>query len=216
MDPPQINLMVDHLRTVTMPVYVDRGDLDYEVAPMVEPSKVQVTISELALERLEGRGRVVLEVEELLRDRPKGDAQRIEGVPLPPRVAGVEVELEPDIVTVFATLREQSKTATVAAVPIIVGSSADIFNRYQVETRDGTTLITRAITVRGPPAVVDRLVNKDIRVTGLIYLTGDLAAQADEFRELVPTFDLPAGVKLAGPVPPVVFRLVAKDEPDRP
>ncbi len=84
----------------------------------------------------------------------------------------------------------------------------DLFNRYRVETRDGTTLITRAITVSGPPAVVDRLVSKDIRVTGLVYVSGDLAAQADEFRELTPTFDLPPGVKLAADVPPVVLRLV--------
>ena len=135
---------------------------------------------------------------------------------MPTRVGDVEVALEPDTVTVFATLREQIKTGTVAAVPIVVGGSVDIFNRYRVDTREGTTLITRAITVRGPPAVVDRLVNKDIRVTGLIFLTGELAARADEFRELVPTFDLPEGVKLAGPVRPVEFRLVPIEAPPGP
>ncbi|HUU83218.1 MAG TPA: hypothetical protein VM243_06910 [Phycisphaerae bacterium] len=215
-DPPEINLLVDHPQTVTMPVRVERGDLDYEVPPTVEPQEVRVTISELALRSLEGRQRVVLDVEDLLRGRPEGLPQRIEGVPLPTRLGGVEVTLEPDTVTVFATLREQVKTGTVAAVPIIVGSSADVFNQYRVETRDGTTLITRAVPVRGPPAVVDRLVNKDIRLTGLIYLTRDLAARADEFRELVPTFDLPPGVRLAGPVSPVVLRLVPREEPGGP
>jgi hypothetical protein len=207
-DPPEIRLLIDRRTTVTMPVQVERGNLEYEVPPTVEPRDIQVTLSELGLQRLEGQQRVLLDVEDLLRDRPKGEPQRIEGVPLPSRVGGVEVGLEPDTVTVFATLREQSKNGTIAAVPIVVGSSVDIFNRYEVETREGTTLITRAITVRGPPAVVDRLVSKDLRVTGLVYLTADLVAQADEFRELSPTFDLPPAVRLVGPVPPVVLRLV--------
>lgn len=55
-DPPAINLLVDHLQTVTMPVHVERGDLEYEVPPKVEPSEVAVTIPELALDGFRPRG----------------------------------------------------------------------------------------------------------------------------------------------------------------
>ena len=208
-EPAVVNVVIDHLVTRMMPVHIERGALEYEVPPTVEPAEVEVEISELALAELgPAKRRISLDVAALLRHRPKGQALEIPGVRLPPEVDGVNVRLAPNTVTVYATLRERSKTATIAAVPVHVAASFEVFSRFRVETRDGSTLITRAITVRGPPEAVDRLVAGGTRATGLIFLTGELAALPEEYHELEPTFDLPAGVELAGPVAPVEFRLV--------
>jgi hypothetical protein len=213
--PPEIQILIDHLTTVTMPVHVDRGDLEYEVPPAVEPPEVQVTISELAFEALEeDQRRVVLNVGELLRDQPRGQPLSIEGAPLPRRVGSADVRLTPDNVIVFGRLRAQSKIATIPAVPILVAASPDTFNRFRVQTRDGTMLITRAITVRGPVAAVDRLVANGTR--GLVVLTGDLVAQPGRVIELEPVFDLPREVRLEGPVEPVPFELVPIPEASAP
>lgn len=208
-EPAVVNVVIDHLVTTMMPVQIERGGLEYEVPPTVEPAEVEVEISELALGELEpAKRRISLDVAALLRHRPKGQALEIPGVRLTPEVGGVDVRLAPNTVTVFATLRERSKTATIAAVPVHAAASFEVFSRFRIETRDGSTLITRAITVRGPPEAVDRLVAGGTRATGLIVLTGELAAVPGEYHELEPIFDLPAGVELAGPVAPVEFRLI--------
>lgn len=214
-NPPRIALLIDRRRTVTMPVQVDPGNLQYEVPPAVEPAEVEVTIRELALAELAGQQRVVLEVESLLRDAPKGEPQELAGVRLPTRIADVAVSVEPATVKLFATLRDQTTTATIPAVPVLWAASLETFNGYRLQTRDGSTLITRAITVRGPVAVVERLVEGSTRVTGVVVLTGDLVAQTGQF-DLEPVFDLPPGVELVEPVEPVKFELVTGAEPVAP
>ncbi|MFQ5491558.1 MAG: hypothetical protein ACE5GE_12630, partial [Phycisphaerae bacterium] len=84
------------------------------------------------------------------------------------------------------------------------------FNRFEVQTRDGRTLISRAITVQGPPAVVDSLVAGRTPLAGRVVLTGDLVAQSGQLVELKPVFDLPPNVRLAAPVQPVELRLVPR------
>ncbi len=203
--PPEVTVVIDHLQTVTMPVHVEPGLLDFDVPPQAEPQEVQVTISETALARLAHR-RVPLSGDELFRNRPEGE-QEISGVVLPTRLDGVEVRTEPATVTVRATLRKQSKTGTIPAVPVNVQASIENLNRFEIEARDEPTPITRAITVQGPPADVDSLVDGRTTVTGRIVLTGDLAALGGRVVELHPVFDLPAGVRLAAPVPPIELSL---------
>jgi len=207
--PASLKVVIDHLVTVTVPVSVEPGDLQYEVPPTAEPDEVEATLSQRALEQIPPSDRrVLVNAPEVLQDKPSGVAQVIPGVPVVPRVAGVSARVVPNTVTLYATVREQSKTATIAAVPIHVATSFDVFSRFRIVTRDGSTLVTRAITVRGPPDVVDRLVSGGTRVTGLLSVSGDLAAVPAEYHELTPVFDLPPEVKLVAPVEPVEFRLV--------
>ncbi|MCP4250339.1 MAG: hypothetical protein GY778_25125 [bacterium] len=213
--PPRVVAVIDHLVTVKMPVFVQRSDLEYEVPPTVEPAEVAVTLRQAALDQIPpAERRIMLEVEDLLGDRPKGSPLEVPGAPLVSNIGGIDVRLEPSTVTVLVTLREQSTKGTIAAVPIHVAASFDDFSRFQIETRDGSTLITRAIAVRGPPATVERLVNGAARVTGVIVLTGDVASLAGDFHKLEPVFDLPAGVTLDAPVAPVEFRLVPEAASD--
>ena len=208
-DPPEIQVLIDHETTVTMPVDVEYGDLEFQVPPRVEPAEVEVTISELTLAGLEEeQRRVVLNVEKLLRGKPAGEPLREAAPLLPQRLGQANVRIEPHSVIVFATLAEQSTTATIPAVPILVAASFDTFNKFRLQSRDGTTLITRAITVQGPPAVLDRLVAGSTRVTGLIVLTSDLASEVGDAIELEPQFDLPPEVRLVERVAPVEFELL--------
>lgn len=205
-DPPEVKVIIDHLQTVTMPVHLDGGLLECDVPPQAEPAEVAVTLPSSVLDRLAVR-RVPLAVEGLLRDKPEGEPLEIPGVPLAAKLGGAQVSIDPPTVTVRATLRKRSKTGTIMAVPITIQASVETFNRFRVETRDGRTLISRAITVQGAPAVVDALVAGRTAVTGRIVVTGDTAAQAGQFIELQPVFDLPPEVRLGSPVAPVELRL---------
>ncbi len=207
--PGEVVIVVDHLQTVVMPLHLEGGLLQYEVPPQAEPDEVTVTMPETALAQM-GNRRVPLNVEDLFRDSPAGEPQHRSGVPLPQKVAGADVRIEPPTVSVWATLRKQSKTATIPAVPITVQASIENFNRLEIETRDGRTLVAVAITVQGPPASVDGLVDGRTQVYGRVVLTEALVAQAGDFVELQPMFDLPPDVRLAAPVPPVEVRLRAR------
>jgi hypothetical protein len=202
--PSEVMVVIDHLETVRMPVQIEHR-LDYDVAPQAEPNEVSVTIPQSQLEKL-GQRRVVLKGDELFRDRPEGQPQEIPGVVLPTRLGGAEVRMEPATVTVRGTLRKQSKTDTIPAVPITFQGSAENLNRFEVQPREPEP-ITRAITVQGPPAVVDALVDGRRAVSGRVVLTGDLAARAGELVEVSPVFNLPPEVRLAGPVPPIELTL---------
>ena len=86
--PAEVTVVIDHLRTVTMPVYIDPGLLDYDVPPQAEPAEVAVTIPETALKKLVQR-RVPLSGDDLFRNRPQGEPQTISGVVLPTRLEGI-------------------------------------------------------------------------------------------------------------------------------
>ncbi len=213
--PAQVTIVIDHLQTVTMPVVLDGGSLlEFVVPPTADPPEVQVTIPESALARLSSQ-RVPLNVAELLANADPGEPQEHSGVRLPLKLAGAEVQIEPPVVTVRATVRQKSKTGTIPSVPINVQVSIGTFNRIRIATRDDRDLVTRSIEVRGPPKVVDDLVAGRIPVTGRIKVTGDLVGEPGEYVELEPVFDLPPGVTLARPVPPVEVRLERDTQTDR-
>lgn len=213
-DPPQVRVLVDRLTTVVMPVQVERGVMEFDVPPRADPAEVRVTLPESALANL-AQVQLRLAVADLFLNQPAGESLTIPGVPLPQKLGEVDIQTDPPTVTIRATLREQIKIGTIPAVPIAVQASPENFNRFEVRTRDGRTLISRAITVQGPPAVVDSLVAGRTPVTGRVVLTGDLVAQGGQFIELQPVFDLPPDVHLAAPVQPVELSLIPRSSPPK-
>jgi hypothetical protein len=219
--PESIKVIVDHQRQITVPIQIEPRGITFETAPKVEPAEVQAAISERGLTQLQNAGaplRIVLDIEKELREKSKGEPLRIPGVKLPTRIGDVEIKPMPETVTLFATIKEQTSRATILAVPINLSLSLEniirYMDRYRFETRDGSTLLTRAIDVEGPADVVERLKAGSIPVTGRITITGNVFANPDEFHELRPEFDLPPGVKVAGTVAPVEVRMVLAAAPE--
>ncbi|MFH0980698.1 MAG: hypothetical protein V2A79_04060 [Planctomycetota bacterium] len=216
--PEYLQVIVDRDITVSLPVWVDKGTLDYDVDPSVEPDHAQVTISERRYDAVpEEKRRLVLRAENLLKNKTKGELLNF-AVPLEAKVDGVEVRVTPERVNLRATVRELSVTGTVAAVPIRFTGSADLWNEYRIELRDRSTLLTQPLTVKGPAEIVARLVAGDIKVTGLIVLSRDDTLAPGPYRAKKPVFvGLPPGIELVDPVAiaSVEFRLV-RAEPKTP
>ena len=206
--PPTLDIQVDRDKVVTMPVQVLRGSLDYEGPLVVDPTEVEVTISELDYERLDRADRrVVLDPDEYLRTAPRGQLLST-GVPLTPIVGGFNVQLFPESVTVQFKLAEQLQEETLSAVPIKIESSLDIFNEYKVEVRDAGTILTQPITIKGPIEEIERIRAGEIRIWGVISLTAADKADTGQYRYLTPRFNLPEGVELVTEIEPIEFRLV--------
>ncbi|MCK4658273.1 MAG: hypothetical protein KAV82_02020 [Phycisphaerae bacterium] len=208
--PEYLEAVVDREITVSLPIWVDKGTLDYDVDPSVEPDQVEVTISERRLNAIAEEKRcLVLHVENLLRNRRKGELLRF-SVPLEAKVAGIEAKVAPAQVELRATVRELHITDTIAAVPVRFTGSVDLWNEFTIELRDQSTLLTQPITVKGPAEIVARLVSGDIKVAGLITLNRDDTLDLGRYRAKKPEFALPAGVQLAEPnaVQSVEFQMV--------
>lgn len=214
-DPPTMTIQVDRDKVVTMPVSVRRGALDYDVAPVVDPAEVSVTISELAYNKLPAEDRrIIVEPDEYLRTATRG-VVHTEPIPLVSMVDNVPVQLDPDTVNVRFKLAEQTRDLAISAVPIKFESSLDIFNEYQVEVRDAGAVLTRPVTVRGRSEVIERLqAAGEVGFWGTISLTAADKANPNEYRYVTPRFNVPEGVQIVGDVEPVEFRLVPRSVPE--
>ena len=214
--PEYLEVVVDRDITVSLPVWVDKGTLDYDVDPSVEPDHAQVTMSESRYTAIpEEKRRLVLRADSLLRNKKKGELLSFP-VPLEAKVEGADVKVAPAQVTLRATVRELRVTGTIAAVPIRFTGSIDLWNEFQIELRNKSTLLTQPITVQGPTDIVGRLVAGDIKVTGMISLNRDDTLEPERYRTKKPAFiGLPPGVELADPnaIEGVEFRLTRIDPP---
>jgi hypothetical protein len=215
-EPQDLRVIVDREVKVSMPVrIVDAGSFDFAFEPTVEPAEVWVTISEIALRGLgderpgitQDQRFVGLSVTRYLSKFPKGDLFS-RPVMLEPRVAGVEVRLEPAEVRLVAKLHERRTEATVPAVPIVFHASQAVFNRYLIDRRDNYTVLTQPVVIRGPEDAVKSILDGQTRIFGTVFLSTPEADDVGEFRLVTPEFSLPPGVTLAEQPAPVEFRLV--------
>lgn len=210
--PRILPIRVDRDKTVSMPVFVRPGTLEYDGPIVVDPTEVQVTMSELDYEKVvPSERRVVLDPDEYLRTAPRGQLLS-RPVPLKSIVGGFGVQLYPDFVTVKFKLAEQLTEMTIAAVPINVQASLDIFNEFRVDVRESGAVVTRSIKIRGRNEVLERIRTDAVRVLGVITVTSADKANLDKYRYQKPTFNLPEGVELISDPEPIEFRLVPFDK----
>jgi len=211
-NPRELPILVDRDMTVSLPVFVRPGTLDYDGPIVVDPTEVNVTVSELEYAQIPAADRrVVLDPDEYLRTARRGELQS-QSVPLKSVVGGYGVQLDPDFVTVKFKLAEQLNEMTISAVPIIAQASLDIFNRFRVDVRESGAIVTRSIKIRGRNDVLERIRTNAVRVSGVINLTSADKADLDKYRYQKPQFNLPEGVELISDPEPIEFRLVPLDK----
>ncbi len=212
-NPERIDVQVDRTVRQRLPIRVDPGGVAYDVAPTVEPDHVDVLIAESAWNLLRERSTelyVELEAERFVGGWPQGQLLRREVPLIDPTVAGVAVDVSPDTVTLSCNIREQHKTAVVKAVPIRFEAQIDIFNEFIIERRSDDTLLTQAITVRGPPDLVEKLASGELRVSGVIQFTTNDTVDTADFRYYTPKFHLPPGVELIEKPSDIELRLARR------
>ncbi|NOT02666.1 MAG: hypothetical protein HOP29_18830 [Phycisphaerales bacterium] len=199
-EPPTFRVHVDRIVERNLNVVIRPGNLDYTVAPLVEPTSVQATIRQTFWSNIENANpRIALDAESLLKNQPEGRPIDLD-VPLTKTVWSDvgEADLKtvsPPRVTLRATLAGRRETGVIQAVPVRFLVGDNVWKRYDVVYRQPNPSETLNVTVVGPPAEIARLKSGERKVFAFIPL-GNPDAMA-EFQFVKPEFNLPPGVELA-------------------
>ncbi|MFQ5463373.1 MAG: hypothetical protein ACE5E5_12205 [Phycisphaerae bacterium] len=214
--PAGIPATIDHLVTRSLEITSRHLTLDYEVAPRLSHSTVDLQLRESVLLEKTANGQplvvdVSADIDRYFREKPAG--QSIETtINLSERPFGADASLHPDQLTITATLRVQQRTAEIATVPILLAVSFANFNKaLSPVSRDGRPLelVSETITVTGPPEAIAKLLRGDSRAFGIIRLKEDDLRTLETIKLVTPEFFLPPGVTLAREPKPVEFQMVA-------
>lgn len=214
--PATLDVVVDHVISEQVEIVLKRLTLAFEDAPQLDRTVTTVRMREAKFRELTQSGRrlqieVGPDAERLLRARPPGRTATV-AVLLDSTPFGANATLDPDVVSVTATLQADRRTVEVPTVPIKpVVSFANLGKTYHAVGRDGTplTLETRTIKVSGPSEDIARLLRGETRAYGFVQLK---EADLDELGVLKPwrpQFLLPANIKLVSEPDPVEFMLIA-------
>lgn len=211
--PPRIDVVVDHFVTEEAVVRIRRATtLAYDAAPQLEQQTVRVTLRQSALEKARAQGRSLqfeVDPEPALAGQPPGQRARV-AIPLvvDPELFGPDASVQPGEVFVQATVAARRTTTTIPSCPVVISVAVANFGKpfHAADDNGRISLLTRAITVRGPTEAVDRL-TRGPPPRGEVFLTDEDLRSWDAPRTLVPEFRLPPGVELVE-VEPVRFRLV--------
>ncbi|NOX59373.1 MAG: hypothetical protein GXP29_11025 [Planctomycetes bacterium] len=208
--PPTMKIQVIQDQTITMPIEVIHGSLKYTAVPIVEPSEVSVTLSETDLAKITAENRrIFLDADEHLRTAER-DKMLEKVVPLRPVVEGYNVQLDPEYVTLRAQLAAQLREETLAAVPIRIESSMEIFNAFDVEVRNAGAILTQTIAISAPIETIERIGAGEIKVYGVISISAEDKANTEKFFFVTPRFSLPPGATLVGDTEPIELRLTPR------
>ena len=216
MKPARFEVVVDHMMTVDVPVriHIRRPTQTYDAPPQLEQSSVRVTLRQSVFDNAKSEGRALqfeVDPEEELKKRPAGESVRV-AVSLMPGLAvfGRNAVVNPNEVFVRGTIAARRTTVVIPSCPVVISVAVANFGKaFHAEDDNGRIpLLTRAITVRGPTEVVDRL-TRGAPPRGEVFLTDEDLRMWESPRTFVPEFRLPASVELIeGGVEPVRFRLV--------
>jgi len=212
--PPSIQVSVDHLVTRDVDITMDRMSLAYDEEPQLKTSTVSVRMRESVVERFTRAGRrlaldISADVERLLKEKAPGTSAQVL-VLLNGAELGQDAEISPNPIEVTATLKADRVTADVPTVPIKpVVSFANLSRPYRAVSRDGTPIAveTRTITVTGPAEDVSKLLRGDTRAYGFIHLKEADLAEPGVIKVWTPEFHLPPRIELAKQPDPIEFKL---------
>lgn len=222
-EPDLIRVHVDRMIERSLPVVIRPGNLDYTVEPRADPNTVSVRLRQSVYDRIAADGpRVVLDAESYLANQRQDEPIKLSQIQLP-RAVETDREtvsvasVDPETVTLRATLRSRLETGLLQAVPIKFQSSRSILNRFDIEFRDPNPVETLSIRVVGTPDRIERLVSGQQKTFAVILLGSSDSFKEGTFQFYKPQFNLPPGVELADDqsVPSFEIRLVARARPER-
>lgn len=211
--PESLPVRIDHLTKQQASLVLRQRSLTFDVEPQIQPPVVSVQIreSQLAVRPTGEQLQIDIstEVERLLKEQPPGRSVTVP-VALDARVFGPGAKLDPETVSVTATVKAERTTAQISAVPILIAVSfPNLEKPYRPVSPDGTalTLVAPPIQVAGPTEAVARLQQGTTRAYGIIHLKQEDMEKLDTLLLMVPEYYLPPGVKLAKEPEPVQFIL---------
>jgi hypothetical protein len=213
-DPPGLDVMIDHFVERSVVVEARTLTLAYESDPQIQRVSTVVRLRESVLNSLPDREAIQIDIgpdiERRLRDKPFGRSTTVT-VPLDARRFGDGATFIPPARDVTATVRSQQRVEQIPTVPVLVALSfANLDVPFRAVGRDGNpiSLVTRTIMVTGPPDAVARLVRGETRAYGIIRIKEDDLREKSQLRMFAPDYHLPPQIELASEPEPVELQLV--------
>jgi len=222
-DPSIMDVVIDHFVERSAEVDARTLTLAYENPPQIQRTSTTVRLRESVLDTLPDRDAIQIDIgpdmERLLREKPFGKSVTVT-VPIDARRFGEGAGISPPALDVTASVRSRQRVEQIPTVPVLVALSfANLEKPFRAVGRDGNpiSLVTRTITVTGPPDAVARLARGETRAYGIIRIKEDDLREKNQLKAYVPDFHLPPQVELASEPDSVELQLVpAVQPPDRP
>jgi hypothetical protein len=192
--PPRVNVEVDRLEEREVQVQMRAEDRPNFERPVFVPPNVRVRIPAKALDALKNNVVVYADLSNYP-DMTPGAKPEVRGIPLKvdkaENLAGVTIE--PSTVSVTVTVRPQSQTRVIPALPIREEDEAPL-SRNGVDVKFDTPAIYD-VKLQGPPEAIATIdPQKPDNVRAVITLTPAELSQSGTIQKEI-RFDLPPGVK---------------------
>lgn len=219
--PNIIRLNIDRIETHEIPIQVKKGQLDYTVPPRIEPSSVSIRILKSTFERIaDAQPHLLVDAEDFLRDQSEDVALKFP-IPLEHDIYSERGifparSVEPDTVTLRATLRQRVAYGTLQAVPIKFQTNRNILNNFVIEFRDPNPVETLTVKITGPIETVKRLESGERKTFAIINIGSSDTLNQAEYQFFRPELNFPPGVTLADgeSLPTFEIRLVPRESTD--
>ncbi|MCH8881410.1 MAG: hypothetical protein IID34_16200 [Planctomycetes bacterium] len=205
--PGTMTIVVDHYVERQVRLMVDPGNYDFDGDPQFDPSIVMAWVPERQFEALPpDKQTITIPLGRLIPGQAQEGQLIQKEVPVPHMLdGGVRVlRLDPERVTFSATLLQHTKRVRLLTIPVnITLSNIDIWDHYELRFAEDPDkrILTIAIWVRGPEAVVDHIVQEFSMydIFGVIRITSEDLPDSEAAVQLskpVIIRNLPEGVVL--------------------
>jgi len=188
-DPQQMEIAIDRLITVPLPIRVDTGTIE-TTEPVYTPREAKVTIARSVFKNLpEDKKAVVVNIEDKLQNW-RGERVIEEKFVLDQELAGNPITTDPTYVAVSLQIKRRYQPKELE-LPVHILAAPDLLAKYIVRIKEEKI----KVTLMGPADVMEdeEKLKKDVRA--FIYVNYD-----DKDRKWFPRdvqFDLPEGIAVA-------------------
>jgi diadenylate cyclase len=207
-EPAEFSLAVDEVRSVSLPVVLDRGTL-VTSDERIEPPQVSVQVRGRDLRRLQGASIRAL-LPDHVRRLPASEVTTFDAV-VSSELDGVRpLRVDPGTVRVTLMVIGEQARQRIDGITVRVVKNPDIEQRYQLIAAEFTAWVNQSIEVQGERGIVASLTAQD--VDAWVIVTTDMIGKRDQEITALVDLRLPPGVKLVSPPLEVRFRLIEREE----
>lgn len=208
--PERINLRVEQIELVTMPIeaVVPEGT-QLAASPTIEPAQATVALPASVAKAFEGLkllaqltpDAVVLLEENISREITVPLTLPVERLTEDVRkqLGSASRAIDPASVEVTVTIRKQTSKLKLPGVPILVTAPWAELKRFNVEIEDGQRVLSEDVEVSGPSDVIDSINSGQVKIWAELRLTVDDLESAITSKQL--HINVPSGVRIESAIP---------------
>jgi hypothetical protein len=216
--PATMELNVEPIVSVEMPIEVDAGNTKLDDEPVLEPATATLTIKRSLVERAQVSAVIAELTGDVLRGLPDGHTYtKTAKLKLPPDLAVRWSSIAPQTAEVTFTIRNRTIPWEVTAVPIRLDILPLLLSQYDIQLQDGEQLVP-TVELLGPNDVINAIKADKSMVGAMIHLDPkvlEAALESDTYKALV-EITVPAGVTVVAPIAHSVTIIVTAKEAELP